>query len=625
MNGFTGKLLRVNLSNKEVSVETLNMEWARQYLGCGGLGARYLYDELAPDIEPLGSENKIILATGPLVGTNAPCCSKYTIVTKSPLSNGFIDSTAGGRFGPEVKYAGYDVIIIEGKAEQPVYILIKDASVEIRDAVRFWGKGTHYTEDTLKQWCGEVSEVLSIGPAGEKLSKLACVITGYFRAHGRGGIGAVFGSKNLKAIVVKGSGGVGVAEPEAFLEASKKAIFEGVVENERMKCYTGWKGGRGTWELLPIINEIGSLTTRNYSTGAFEGVEKIGLEASSKFVSRFRACYQCPMACSCYLEMQDSPYGNISSESPEFETIALLGSNCSVDNLASLVKLNVVCADLGLDTMTTGSVAAWAMECYEKGLITQKDTDGLELHFGNHEALVKLLEKIATREGIGDLLADGPADASKKIGKGSEDFAMHVKGMGIPAYDPRTALGMGLGYATAPPGAHHTRAFTLFAEVFGGVWLGADPVELDRFSPKGKALLVIQQQHWQIYRFNAGDCDFAMGTAEAEFVQNLVKTATGWKDSTDWRTIGERYINLTRMFNLREGLTKKDDTLPKRFFKDKVLSGPTKDKVISPGDFEFMLNEYYELRGWDKEGRPTPEKLSELGINDLLSRGKAWV
>lgn len=623
MNGYTGKLLRVNLSYREVSIEPLNMEWAKKHLGCQGLGARYLYEELSPRIDPLAPDNKILVVTGPLTGTIAPSAQKYVLVTKSPLTNIFIDSTAGGHFGPEVKYAGYDVIIIEGRSDSPVYLLIRDSKVEIKDASRLWGKDTITTEDSIKGWWGDTVKVLSIGPAGEKMVKFACVVTEYSRVNGRGGIGAVFGSKNLKAIAVKGSGGVGVADPEGFVRSSRKAMIEGIIENKSAPISIGWRGGMGTSETVDWVNEAGILPTRNFTGGTFESFEKINSKAMKKIRTRIRACAQCPMACSNYVEIKDGPYAGTALEGPEYETLALLGANCSIDNISAIAKMNLICNELGMDTMTAGTIASWAMECYEKGILNDKDTDGLALTFGNYEALIQLLTKIANREGIGDLLAEGLSKASQQIGKGSESFAMEVKGLGLPGYEPRGTCGMALAYATSPIGASHLRGFPLAPELFG-LWMGTTPVELDRRKPENQACVLIQLQNWQSYRFSTGHCGFALFNPEDGLLEEI-RDCTGWPEATDYRKIGERNINTIRLFNIREGISKKHDKLPARCFEEGLIGGPTKGWVISPKDFELMLNEYYKFRGWNKEGRPTLSKLKDLEIDDLISGDKNWI
>ncbi len=618
-NGYTGKLLRVNLSNGKISVEALNMEWACKYLGCQGLGVKYLYEELAPGIDPLGPDSKIVLLTGPLTGTIAPCSPKYTLIFKSPLTHILYDSTAGGYFGPELKFAGYDGIIIEGKAPKPVYLLIRDERVEIQDAGQIWGKDVFSTTDMIKEWWGEDLRVVTIGPAGENLVKFACAITEYSRANGRGGGGAVFGAKNLKAIGVKGSGSVSVAHPKALFEDSKRLMIVSLVENPEQVVFTGWKGGAGTISIMDWTNGYGCLPTRNFSAGTFEGKEKIDGKAVRKITKKDKACFSCPMGCSHHIKIEEGEYKGLEVGSLEYESVTMLGSNCGIDDLPAITKMDEICNNLGMDTISAGNVIAWAMDCYERGLFTKKETDRLPLDFGNKESAVLLLEKISRREGIGDILAEGVARASRKVGKGSEVFAMHVKGLEIPAYDPRVAIGMGLAYAISPPGATHTRAFPISGALFGGWWIGAEPVKLDPRRPENFAQVCVQQQHWQAYRFSTGHCDF--GLLEPPWgLPQLLKDCTGWPEVTDWQKIGERIINIYRLFSIREGITRKDDTLPPAFFKNPI-SGPVEGAVISPEDFEFMLNDYYNLRGWDSEGRPTPEKLKELDIEDIQPKG----
>ena len=614
-HGYTEKLLRVNLTEGKISVEPLNMKWAKQYLGCQGLGVRYMFDELAPGIDPLGPDSKMGLFTGPLTGTIAPCSPKYTLVFKAPSTNILYDSTGGGYFGSELKFAGYDAIIIEGKSPKPVYLLIRDDRVEIMDAAQIWGKDTYAATDTLKEFWGQDLKVVTIGQAGENLVKFACVITEYSKANGRGGGGAVFGSKNLKAIAVKGSGPVNVAEPKELLENSKKVMIEQLVENPDQQLWFAWRGGGGTVEIMDWTNEEGCLPTRNFSKGAFEGKEKIDAKAVEKITKKAKACFSCPMGCIHHIKIDDGQYKGAEVGSFEYETIAMLGANCAIDNLPAITRMNELCNKYGMDTITSGNIIAWAMDCYEKGILTEKDTDGQRLSFGDYEAVLMLLEKITKREGLGDILAEGLAGAARRGGNGSEGFAMQVKGMEIPAYDPRVAIGMGLNYATAPPGGVHTRAFPIAAALFGDWWIGADPVELDPRKPEKFALVTIQQNHWQAYRFSTGHCDFGL-LDPGWHLQELLRDCTGWPEVLDWAKIGERIINVYRLFGVREGISRKNDTLPPVCF-EKGVSGPAEGAVISRNDFEFMLNEYYQLRGWDDNGRPTTEKLKELGIEEL--------
>ncbi len=615
LNGYVGAILRVDLTSRCTSTEPLNTKWAKQYLGCQGLGVRYLYEEVPPGADALGPENRIVLMTGPITGTIAPTGQKYTIITKSPLTKTFYDSTAGGHFGPELKYAGYDGIIIEGQADSPVYLLIRNGRVQIMDAARVWGCDTHTTEDRIKEWWGEV-KVLSIGPAGENLVRFACVTTEYYRQNGRGGIGAVFGAKNLKAIAVKGTGAVGVSDPGRFVQVAWTITTEKMAECDDQLNFIGWRGGMGTLSLMDWTNDEGVLPTRNFRQGSFESKERIDQEAYRKVKKSSRACCQCPMACGQFTIVPQGQYAGTAIEGPEFETAALLGSNCGIGDPYAIMKMNLLCDTLGVDTMACGDVIAWAMECFERGILTSEDTGGLQLLFGNHECAIDLVQKIATRDGIGDLLAEGVARAAQQVGQGSADFAMHVKGLEIPGYDPRPAIGMGLAYATAPPGAVHTRGYPISAELFGGWWLGADPVELDPASPANKARLLITQQHWQAYRFSTGTCDFGLFDPP-DGLPEEVSSCTGWPESADWKTIGERIVNLCAMFSDRHGVTREEFTLPARLLDEPIGPGASEGKTLPREHLEHMLREYFELRGWASSGRPTPAKLAQLGIDDL--------
>ncbi|MBI4186191.1 MAG: aldehyde ferredoxin oxidoreductase family protein [Chloroflexi bacterium] len=617
-NGYTGKVLRVNLSTGKSSVEPLNMDWARKYLGCQGLGVRYMFDELAPGVDPLGPDSKIAVFNGPLTGTIAPCSPKYTIIFKAPLTGIICDSTGGGYFGAELKYAGYDGIIIEGKSPKPVYVLIRDSRVELLDAGRIWGKDVYTTTDMLKEWWGDDAKVVAIGPAGERLVRFSCVVTEYGKANARGGGGAVFGSKNLKAIAVKGTGAVEVADPKGLMELSKKIIAENLVGNPDQAQWFAWKGGEGTIGIMDGANEFGYLPTRNFREGAFEDKKSIDSAQVKKIAKKAKACFSCPMGCTHHIELDRGKYKGTMVGSFEYESIAMLGSDTGINDLLAIAKLNEVCNNYGMDTISAGNTIAWAMDCYERGILTKEDTGGLELNFGNSDAAVQLLEKIGKREGLGNILAEGTARASRQIGKGSEEFAMQVKGMELPAYDPRVAIGMGLAYAICPTGGDHRRAHPMFAALTGGWWLGADQVKLDPRRPENFAQVVVAQNHWQAYRFSTGHCDFGL-LETAWGLQDLVSVCTGWPETADWRKIGERIINTYRMCSVREGISRKDDTLPPILFKNKV-AGPAKDAIIDPKDFEYMLNDYYRIRGWDSNGKPSLKKLKELGIEELAEK-----
>jgi|Deesub1362A_J573_1020465.scaffolds.fasta_scaffold00753_19 aldehyde:ferredoxin oxidoreductase len=607
--GYTGKVLRVNLSDNAFWVEELNWEWAKKFVGGKGLAARTLLGELPPKIDPLSPSNKIILATGPLCATTAPGASKYVLVTKSPATGLFLDSYAGGQFGCELKLAGYDMMIIEGKASKPSYIFVYDDEVEIRDAEGIWGRNCHEAEDLLKKDVGDRdAKVMVIGPAGENLVRFACVNTEYYRHHGRGGAGAVFGSKNLKGIVIRGTQGVEVSRPEEFSRVVEEAIQQ-VVDSPESQFATSWKGGGGTAEIVDWSYEWGGLPVKNFTSGEFD-VGKVNVKAAEPYRISVQACAQCPCACGHYVKINTEGL-----EGPEYETTALLGPNCYVDSFPEIVNLNLLCDRLGLDTISAGNVVAWAMECFEKGIITEKDTGGINLSFGNAEGAAAILKQIAYRRGLGDVLADGVAVAAKKIGQGSERFAMHVKGLEIPAYEPRAAPSMGLAYATADRGACHLRAWPIGAELWGEYWLGAHPVKLDRSKPDNKAQVVVHQQHYQAYRFSAITCDFLF--MDMELLAKLIEAATGFSEVKDWRTVGERIVTVTRIFNIREGMSRKDEVLPERIYSEPLKGGAADGQVLPKSHFEYMLREYYEIRGYDQEGRPTKSRLEALGIADL--------
>lgn len=614
---YTGKLLFVDLTKGKHWVEPLNLAYARKYIGGKGLAARYLFDLLKPGTDPLSPDNVFIVMTCPLNGTLAPASAKYCVVTKSPLTNIWVDSHAGGYFGPELKYAGFDGIIITGRAKKPVYLYIEDGTVEIRDAEQLWGKTTHETNTAIKEELGDpMARVMCIGPAGEKLVRFASIDTEY-RQHGRGGVGAVMGSKNLKAIAVRGTGGVTVAYPEEFLKACAEVSEKDIFKNPEAEFGIRWGSPSIAW----WTQEVGALPTRNFTNGRFERLSEIDADAVLRMTVKRKACYQCPVGCGNYVVVPTGPYAGTEVEGPEYETLCLMGSNCGIDRLDAIARANYLCDAFGLDTISTGNVIAWAMECYEKGIITPEDTEGLELTFGNHEALVTMVEKIAKREGLGDILAEGVKRAAEKIGKGSERYAVHVKGLELPAYEPRASPAMGLSYAVADRGGCHLRSWPIGPECFGAFWLGAKPVKIDRWSPENKAKIVMEQEHQYAAKFALGVCDFCCWTNER--LTYLLWTATGfdeYKDVREFERAGERIVNLTRIINLREGMTAKDDTLPPRIFEDPLKSGPAAGRVVKREDFEKMLKEYYKLRKYDDEGRPTPERLKELGMEDVIPK-----
>ena len=608
MNGWVGKILRVDLTNGSFAVEDLDEDLAKDYIGGRGLATRMLYDEIDPAIDPLSPDNKLIFATGPLTGTGAISGSRYMVITKSPLTNCIACSNSGGYFGPELKYAGYDMIIFEGKAPEPVYLFVSDDTVEIRSAAHLWGKATHETEDIIrdeigKPWKGEQFRIASIGPAGEKLSRVACIINDKARAAGRSGVGAVMGSKNLKAIAVKGSKGVTVTDRDKYREIIRASIEKNrsaaaKVTSQALPLF-------GTAVLVNIINESGILCTRNFQTGRFEGAEKISGETiADTILKRKRGCFACPMACGRVTEIHDPKFEG-KGEGPEYETVALFGASCGVDNLSAVTKANYLCNELGLDTIDAANIVACTMELYEKGYLPEKDI-GFKANFGNAEALVKLVEMMGKREGIGDLLSEGGYAVGEKYGH--PELFMGVKKQGLPAYDPRGVQGMGLSYATSNRGACHVRSYLIATEILG-VNKKRDP-----FTTKEKPEVLKAFQDITAVIDSAGLCLFvslAEGFGPDDLVP-LLEVATGADYTTESMLLaGERIWNLERLFNLKAGITKADDTLPPRFLKEPMPEGPVKGMVCK---LDVMLPEYYQVRGWDKNGVPTPEKLAELGL-----------
>jgi len=603
--GYNGKILRVNLSNGDIQTEPLDETIAHKFLGGRGYGVKILYDENPPRVDPYAPENRLIFFTSPLMGTKAPCCVKTTLVTKSPLAQTILMTFSGGYFGPELKFTGYDGIVILGKAEHPVYLEISNNKVKIKDAGSLWGKDTFETQEMLKEAFGDKkARIATIGPAGEKLVRFACVINER-RAFGRGGAGAVMASKNLKAILVRGTNSVKLFdEPKYNAYVTKVRSQFRKSEAARSFSRTGTSYGIGNH------NTIGMLPTRNFQFGTFEGASKIGTEACLEHNKRRVACYLCPAGCSAIRAAGEGPYSGIETEGPEYETLWAFGSECGNDNLDAIIAADELCDRYGMDTISTGVAISFAMECFERGLVTKEDTDGLELKFGNHQAMVEMVRKIAFREGVGDILAEGVMRASQKIGKGSDKYAMQVKGSEMTGYDPRGAKGFGLGFATSPRGADHERAY-IFAEV------GTIPPLVDPLATEGKAKLVKTVQDEQTVVDSLGMCCFLTKSGDPMGLADHAKLytyATGIETTEeDLMIAAERIWNLERLFNKREGFSRKDDTLPKRFLTEPLPDGPGKGHTFP---LDKLLDDYYKVRSWDSNGFPTEETLVKLGLKD---------
>ncbi|HNX92279.1 MAG TPA: aldehyde ferredoxin oxidoreductase family protein [Syntrophomonas sp.] len=598
MFAWKGKILRVNLSDGTIKAEPLNQEYAEQYIGARGLGTKYFVEEVDPKVDPLSPENKIIFMTGPLTGTFAGSAGRYNVVTKGPLNGTIAASNSGGTFGPELKYAGWDGIIFEGRAESPVYLSIYNDQVELKSAAELWGQDVFATTDALKAAIDEEAKVCCIGPAGENLVKYACIMNEYHRAAGRSGVGAVMGSKNLKAIVVKGSQGIVVEDPKAFMEAALDArtkLREHPVSGQGLAAY-------GTNILVNILNEHGGLPVKNFSEAAvFPTAEKISGEyQAEKYLVRNKGCFGCTIGCGRVTDIPKGPFKS-AGEGPEYEATWTFGANLAIDDFEAICKANFLCNELGLDPITLGGTISCAIELVEKGIIPRSTAD---LRWGDAAMLVDLVSKTAFREGFGNELAEGSYRLAEKYGY--PEYSMTAKKQEMPAYDPRGQQGIGLNYATSNRGGCHVRGYMTSPEVLG------IPVKVDPDETEGKPALLKLFQDLTALVDSSGLClfiTFALGLPE---ISAQLRTATGLDLSDEeYLLSGERVWNMERLFNLRAGFTTKDDTLPPRLLKEPMKGGPHEGKVVR---LDIMLPEYYSLRGWDEQGVPTEEKLSELSL-----------
>lgn len=600
MYGWVGQILRINLTNGTIKKEALDLEEAKKYLGARGLGTRLWIKEVDPKVDPLSPENNLIFMTGPLTGTLAPSAGRYNVVCKAPLTGTMAASNSGGYWGPELKYAGYDGIIFEGKAEKPVYVWIKDDQVEIRCAEHLWGKDTIETTDALRAETDFDARVACIGPAGEKLVKFACILNDYTRAAGRSGVGAVMGSKNLKAVVVRGTGAVRVADPDGFLEIVNKAremVKSNPVTGEGLGLY-------GTGVLVNILDQTGAYPVNNFrDSGTFPGAEATSGETLAKtYLMRNKGCLGCAIGCGRIVNVPGGPFKGF-GEGPEYEAQWSLGADCGVDNLAAIIRANNYCNELGLDPITMGATIACAMELFEIGAISEKEV-GRTLRFGDAEAMVELTRQTGLREGFGDELAEGSYRLATKYGH--PELSMSVKKQEMPAYDPRGVQGIGLNYATSNRGGCHVRGYMTSPEVLG------IPEKLDNLATEGKAEWTKIFQDLTASVDASGLCLFLTFAIGAPEIAVELTKATGIEYTVDdVMKIGERIWNMERLFNLANGFTRDDDTLPPRLLKEPIRFGPLKGVVHKLSE---MLPEYYRVRGWDEEGRPTPEKLEELGL-----------
>jgi aldehyde:ferredoxin oxidoreductase len=610
--GYTGKILRVDLTELSAKEEPVTEELAKNYLGGTGFAIKYLYDEVKPGTPALDAANRLIFAVGPLTATGVSCSSRMAVVAKSPLTGAVGMALSGGEFPAEMKRAGYDMIIIQGKAAKPTYIAIKNGEVRFRSAQKLSGMMTTDTQLFIKEELGDHNyRIACIGPAGDKCIPIACIVNER-RAAGRKGLGAVMGSKNLKAIAVRGHQSPDIADADSFKkkrQAMNKAMKDSPV------LYSQFAKA-GTPMIIDAMSEMGIYSTKNWSaTGEIDMVPGLGRDAQDEMIITRSHCQDCPVGCSQVKLVASGPYAGYLSEGPEFETTYSLGSTVGVDYLPAVIAADRLCDEYGIDTISAGVTIGWAMELYEKGIITKKDTDGLELKFGNHAAMIEMLRKIAYKEGLGELLGLGTKKAAERIGRGTGDYAMQVKGLELPAYDVRGAKAHGLNYATAYTGADHNRGYA-FQEIFDI----PVPEKVDRNATRGKGRLTKWNQDVRAVTCDCATmCAFLLDmVAPATACQNtadLVNAAAGMNfTAEEIQKIGERINNIARLFNIGEGFTRKDDTFPKRLMTEPIKAGASKGQLISQANLDEMLDEYYAARGWDKNGTPTPAKLKELGI-----------
>ena len=607
--GYWGKVLHVDLERAKVTHEELDDRVARKYIGGSGLGARILYDSTGADTDPLGPDNPLIFAVGPLTGTRIFNSNRFEVVARSPLTGIYGEANCGGFWGEVFKNCGYDAMVILGQAKKPVSLCIDEHDVTIEDASDLWGKETFEVDRYYKDRFGKPTETAVIGPAGENLVKIASIMTDgmHGRAVGRGGMGALMGSKKLKAVVVRGGKKLPVAHEDRIKDFMKKL---GPLMNEGVCLALRQYGTSGGFE---YCEEIGNIPVKNWFMGPWpDDAKKISGQAmAAGILTDNYHCGRCVISCGRTVKAKGGPYDGMETGGPEYETIGLLGSNLLVNDISVIAKSNELCNRLGLDTISTGGVIGFAMEAFERGLISKKDADGIELAWGNGEAIHGTIQKIARREGLGDILAEGVRSAADRIGGVSEEFAIHVKGLEPPAHDPRAKMTVALGFATSNRGACHLQAFTHDFEEGVVIEDLGSPALTDRFTSEGKAENVFRMQNLMSMFDSLTACKFSLfGGMTVKPLADFVSHVTGWDfDDSEFMKTGDRIYCLKRMYNVRLGVSRKDDTLPARMLVHKRGGGTNQLPLLN-----VMLNEYYTYRGWDEFGIPTKERLSELDL-----------
>jgi len=617
-NAFVGKILRVNLTSGTITSENLNPDWARQTLGGAGLATRYLFELTSPGIDPLGAENVLIFMTGALTGTASASASRYSVVAKSPQTNIWGQSNSGGFFGPALKWSGFDGVIFEGVSPEPVYLSIQNGAAELRKASHLWGLTVPDCDDQLQSEIGHPVTVACIGPGGENLVRYAAIMNNKHRAAGRTGMGAVMGSKRLKAIAVSGNRHISLHNAEKFMRVTQRQ--REFMDESILKI--GFDTF-GTNMIADMVNVRGGYPTNNWQYGTFEQIENVNAQAiTDQILVEAVRCYACPVACGRGTEIRQGKWKGARGEGPEYETTDTLGAMCGVDDLNAITMANYRCNEYGLDTISAGATIAFAMECYQRGILKSDQTGGVALEFGNADLVVDLVEKIGKREGIGNLLAEGTRRMAEILGSGSEHFAMQVKGLELPAYDPRAAKITGLGYVTANRGGDHMNGY-----IQGPTFIDMPFLIVEDSTIRNPFVANPQDAHVLIDMENSlnvldaiGGCKFMGVLVSADEIVDLVQAATGWDfDLDEFHRCGDRLQTMARAYGAREGLRREQDILPGRLMLDPLPDGPAQGMVLERSTLEKMKDAYYEMRGWDiATGIPTPAKLHELELDYLI-------
>lgn len=621
--GYAGQILYVNLSDRSVTKKSLTRQLALKYIGGRGFSSRILWEELPPHLDPFSPENVLILAAGPLSGTPAPSASRLMVAAKSPMTGGIGDASSGGYFAPELKYAGFDAIVFKGRSPEPVYLWVEDGKAELRSAKRLWGQKIHETSELLKEEIGDEDiHICAIGPGGENRVRYACVVTDEEGVNGRTGVGAVMGSKNLKAVAVRGSMDVRIADPKRFKEGidAYRETLSGEVWTEVLRRL-------GTPNLVEHRQRLGIWGAKNFQRATIDEWRNISGEAfREKFLLKVMGCMGCVVRCRRYSAIKEGPFAPIYTKGPEYDTINPLGAKPYITDPAVILRAHHLCDEYGIDEQTAGSSIAMAMELYERGILKKDQVDGVELVFGNGEALLHFIEKIPYRQGFGDLLAEGTKIMGERLN--APYYAIHVKGLEVDASDPRSLPTRALTYAVATRGSCHLRGFPYIDEFIkpeeAQAFFGTAAVS-DLKALEGKGKMVAWSENWITVANLLGLCVFAWYRSRSfpmlikrglEIANELYTAATGLPmTGQGLYECGERVYNVEKLFNLREGFGRESDYPPDRFFQEAMPDGPGKGSKLRREDYDLLLDEYYEARGWDKKtGVPTPEKLKALGL-----------